>query len=50
IKSNIKRNPLDKEDTLTSRLPAACQSVTAQGCQGWLKHAETLWDRCIENE
>ncbi|GAA5814618.1 hypothetical protein MFLAVUS_008117 [Mucor flavus] len=46
-RSNIKRNPLDKADNLTSRLPGACGSVTVQDCQGWIRHAETFWDRCI---
>jgi len=32
IKSTIKRSPLDKADNLTSPLPGACRSVTAQGC------------------
>lgn len=50
IKSNIKRSPLDKADNLTSRLPGACGSVTAQDCQGWVRHAETFWDRCINKE
>lgn len=50
IKSNIKRNPLDKADTLTSRLPGACQAVTVEDCQGWIRHAETFWDRCIDKE
>ncbi|KAG0980959.1 hypothetical protein G6F29_007434 [Rhizopus arrhizus] len=48
--SNIKRSPLDKADNLTSRLPGACGSVTAQDCQGWVRHAETFWDRCINKE
>ncbi|KAI9471934.1 MAG: hypothetical protein EXX96DRAFT_642180 [Benjaminiella poitrasii] len=48
--SNIKRNPLDKADNLTSRLPGACGSVTVQDCQGWIRHAETFWDRCINKE
>ncbi|KAG2212586.1 hypothetical protein INT47_000562 [Mucor saturninus] len=50
IKSNIKRNPLDKADNLTSRLPGVCGSVTVQDCQGWIRHAETFWDRCIKKE
>ncbi|CEP20206.1 hypothetical protein [Parasitella parasitica] len=36
IKSNIKRNPLDEANTLTSRFPAACGSVTVKDCQGRL--------------
>lgn len=50
IKSNIKRNPLDKADTLTSRLPEACGPITVKDCQGWVRHAETFWDRCINKE
>ncbi|KAG2209702.1 hypothetical protein INT47_001848 [Mucor saturninus] len=49
-KSNIKRNPLDKADTLISRLPAACGSVTVKDIQGWVRHTETFWDRCINKE
>ncbi|KAI8073711.1 hypothetical protein BDF21DRAFT_465136 [Thamnidium elegans] len=49
-RGNIKRNPLDKADTLTSRLPAACRPVTVQVCQCWVRHAETFWDRCINKE
>ncbi|KAL0087287.1 hypothetical protein J3Q64DRAFT_1833561 [Phycomyces blakesleeanus] len=45
IKSNMKRKTLDNADTLTSRLPAACGSVTVQDCQVWVRHAETFWDR-----
>ncbi|CEP15026.1 hypothetical protein [Parasitella parasitica] len=50
IKSNIKRNPLDKADNLTLHLPGPCGSVTVQDCQGWIRHAETFWDRCINKE
>ncbi|KAL0084104.1 hypothetical protein F4703DRAFT_1943304 [Phycomyces blakesleeanus] len=41
----MKRKTLDNADTLTSRLPAACGSVTVQDCQVWVRHAETFWDR-----
>ncbi|KAG2196514.1 hypothetical protein INT47_012808, partial [Mucor saturninus] len=44
------RNPLDKADNLTSRLPGACGSVTVQDCQGWIRYAETFWDKCINKE
>jgi transposase len=49
IKKNI-RNPLDKADTLTPRIAEACKQVTASNCQGWIRHAETYWDRCIKKE
>jgi transposase len=50
IKKNIKRNPLDKSDTLTPRIAEACKQVTVTDCQGWIRHAETYWDRCIQKE
>ncbi|KAG1249600.1 hypothetical protein G6F68_013235 [Rhizopus microsporus] len=50
IKSNIKRNPLDTNSKLTPRIVEACQSVTAEDCMGWIRHAETYWDRCMDKE
>ncbi|OBZ82979.1 hypothetical protein A0J61_08975 [Choanephora cucurbitarum] len=40
IKKNIRRNPLDKSDMLTSRIAEACKQVTVADCQGWIRHAE----------
>ncbi|KAI9281593.1 hypothetical protein BY458DRAFT_544331 [Sporodiniella umbellata] len=34
IKSNIKRNPLDEADTLTSRLPSDYRPVIVKDCKG----------------
>ncbi|KAI8635724.1 hypothetical protein BD408DRAFT_325637, partial [Parasitella parasitica] len=50
IKSNIRRNPLDTGDKLTPRIKEACLTVTADNCIGWIRHAETYWDRCLQNE
>ena len=50
IKSNIKRNPLDTNSKLTPRIVEACQSVTVEDCMGWIRHAETYWDRCMNKE
>lgn len=50
IKKSIRRNPLDKSDMLTPRIGEACKQVTVADCQGWIRHTETYWDRCIERE
>ncbi|PHZ11380.1 uncharacterized protein RHIMIDRAFT_257386, partial [Rhizopus microsporus ATCC 52813] len=50
IKSNIKRNPLDKENELTSRIAKACQTVTVSHRQGWIRHSEVFWERCTSRE
>jgi hypothetical protein len=47
IKNHVRRNALDDNDTLTPRIGAACQTFTAKDCQGWIRHAETFWDRCL---
>lgn len=50
IKKLIRRNPLDKADTLTPRIGEACCQITIDNCKGWVRHAETYWDRCLANE
>ncbi|KAI9030144.1 hypothetical protein CLU79DRAFT_695433, partial [Phycomyces nitens] len=42
IRSNTKRNPIDKSDTLTFCLPTASQSVIIKYYQGWFKHSKTF--------
>lgn len=50
IKQHIKRNPLDETDTLTPRITEAISKVTIDDCKGWVRHAETFWDRCLDKE
>ena len=50
IKKLIRRNPLDERDTLTLRIAEACLKVTVEDCNGWIRHAETYWDRCLKKE
>jgi transposase len=42
IKNHVRRNALDDNETLTPRIGAACQTVTATDCQGRIRHAETF--------
>ncbi|KAI8880950.1 hypothetical protein K501DRAFT_190068, partial [Backusella circina FSU 941] len=46
----IKRNPLDKADQPTPRIASACRKVSVSDCQGWIRHSESFWDRCINKE
>jgi transposase len=50
IKQNIRRNPLEEGDELTPRIAGAFCTVIVEDCQGWIRHAETYWDRCIQRE
>jgi transposase len=50
IKSQIRRNPLSKDDVLSDRIAEACKTITIDDCQGWIRHAETYWDRCLQKE
>lgn len=50
IKKHIKRNPLSSLDTLTPRIQAACLTVTTEDCLGWIRHSESFWDRCLDEE
>lgn len=50
IKKHIRRNPLDKANTLTPLVAEATATVTTEDCEGWVRHAETYWDRCLDRE
>jgi hypothetical protein len=50
IKKHIRRNPLSEGDPLINRIAQACSTVTPEDCQGWIRHSETFWDRCINKE
>jgi transposase len=50
VKTNTRRNQLSKVDQLTPRIAAACATVTAEDCQGWIRHSKTFWDRCLSKE
>ena len=35
---------------LTPRIAEACKQVIVADRQGWIRHAESYWDRFIERE
>jgi hypothetical protein len=49
-KKHVKRNPLSALDSLTPRIQEACRSVSTEDCLGWIRHSESFWDRCLEEE
>ncbi|KAG2192018.1 hypothetical protein INT47_008244 [Mucor saturninus] len=50
IKKHIKRNTLSTLDTLTPRVKAACETIITEDCNGWIRHSETYWDKCLKKE
>ncbi|CEP10225.1 hypothetical protein [Parasitella parasitica] len=50
IKKHGKRNPLSALDSSTPRIQEACRSVSTKDCLGWIRHSESFWDRCLEEE
>jgi transposase len=50
IKKNTRRHPLTKLDQLNPRISAACATITVEDCRGWIRHAESFWDRCLAKE
>lgn len=50
MKKFIRRNPLDESDALTPRIAESCRQITTEDCKGWIRHAETFWDRCLDKE
>lgn len=42
VKKSTRRHQLSKVDQLTPRITAACATVTAEDCQGWIRHSKTF--------
>ncbi|KAI8882562.1 hypothetical protein K501DRAFT_186471, partial [Backusella circina FSU 941] len=49
FKRNIKRDSLEKDDRLSDRIRDACNTITVEDCQGWIRHFESFWERCYQN-
>lgn len=50
LKANVRRNPLSSQDKLSPRVLEAAHTITAQDCQGWIRHSESFWQRCLDKE
>lgn len=47
IKKLTRRNLLDQTDILTLYIAEASSQFTVDDFKGWVRHAETYWDRCL---
>ena len=50
LKAGVKRNLLTTDDTLLPRIIDSANQVTAQDCQGWIRHSLSFVPRCINGE
>ena len=50
LKAGVKRNLLTTDDTLLPRIIDSANQVTAQDCQGWIRHSLSFVPHCINRE
>ncbi|KAG2217446.1 hypothetical protein INT45_009645 [Circinella minor] len=50
LKAGVKRHLLTSDDTLLLRIIDSGNQVTAQDCQGWIRHSLSFMPRCINGE
>lgn len=50
IKFGVRRNDLTDKDTLVPRIVEASREVTVADCEGWIRHAQSFFDRCLNME
>ncbi|KAG2218177.1 hypothetical protein INT45_003603 [Circinella minor] len=47
VKAGVRRDGLTKDDNLSSRITESSLTVTAEDCQGWIRHAIQFFDRFL---
>ncbi|KAG1438143.1 hypothetical protein G6F56_012772 [Rhizopus delemar] len=50
IKFGVRRNDLTDKDMLMPRIVEASREVTVADCEGWIRHAQSFFDRCLNME
>lgn len=50
VKAGIKRETLTVSSNLSDRIVASSRLVTVKDCQGWIRHAYSFFDRCLNRE
>jgi transposase len=50
LKAGVRRNKLDKEDSLSPRILESAKHITPQYCQGWIRHSISFFKRCLDLE
>ena len=46
----FRRDKLSESDQLTPRITEAVKHVTKDNCVGWIKHAKSFFDACLEKK
>ena len=47
---DVRRDRLSENDQLTPRITEAVKRVTKNDCIGWIKHAHSFFDACLEKK
>ncbi|EIE80620.1 hypothetical protein RO3G_05325 [Rhizopus delemar RA 99-880] len=50
VKTLVRRSPMTDRDNLVARIREAAEQVTHEDCQGWIRHAESFFERCLNKE
>ncbi|KAI7848097.1 hypothetical protein BDC45DRAFT_490963 [Circinella umbellata] len=50
VEAVVRRDGLTEDDNLSSRITKSSLTVTAEDCQGWIRHAIQFFDRCKAGE
>ena len=50
IKNGVRSAPLTDRDNLIQRIAESGRKVTASDCEGWIRHSESFFDRCLNEE
>ena len=43
MKRCVERRRLQSDETYLARLQTACQSITVENCQGYIRHCKSFW-------
>ena len=50
VKTLVRRSPMIDRDNLVARIREAAEQVTPEDCQGWIRHAESFFERYLNKE
>ena len=50
VKTLVRRSPMTDCDNLVARIREAAGKVTPEDCQGWIRHSESFFERCLNKE
>lgn len=50
IKAEVRKTPLKGKENLALRIQEAAQTVTAKDCQGWVRHSQMFFGKCLDME